>query len=375
MSCVAVSDNYLALSKGLHIDCYDNSVHTFFNVPSKPGAEDNDYIADIAISSDDKYLASITSSSKQLTICSLPLTGKVKTFIFPRSASKIRFTSNNSQILVADKSGDVLLYDVSSEESGEKLLGHFSLLLDVLQSKDERHIITCDRDEKIRVSRFPNTYNIETYCLGHKEFVNHIEFLPHNEKYLTSSSGDGTVKCWNYVNGTLAHSINASLDVDDSRLKEDFTKTMDDEGVEIATLPIVHYTVTLLSEQCSLLAVAIHSYKKLLIYSLQTDNDQFNHKREEDLVMDKFPTAITFHKHSLLLYDDVETTVTVMKMVKNDNKISFVLDKKIKMFDDKSINFEAKSSIETIKILYKRKFDNVQEYHERKRQRLEKTLQ
>lgn len=33
------------------------------------------------------------------------------------------------------------------------------------------HVITCDRDEKIRVSRYPNAYNIETFCLGHTEWV------------------------------------------------------------------------------------------------------------------------------------------------------------------------------------------------------------
>lgn len=36
-------------------------------------------------------------------------------------------------------------------------------------SKDDGHIVTADRDEKIRASRFPNAYNIETFFLGHEE--------------------------------------------------------------------------------------------------------------------------------------------------------------------------------------------------------------
>ncbi len=51
------------------------------------------------------------------------------------------------------------------------LLGHLSMLLDVLVTDCSRFVVTCDRDEKIRVSRYPNAYNIHTYCLGHTEFV------------------------------------------------------------------------------------------------------------------------------------------------------------------------------------------------------------
>lgn len=372
MNCIAVSDNCLAISKGLHIDCYNSSQHNFFNVPGKNGSQENDHIADIVISSDGKNLALITSVSKQLIICSLPGFETTINLNLPRSASKIRFTVDNSQILVADKSGDVLIYDVSNESSGTKLLGHLSLLLDVLQTNDGKYILSSDRDEKIRVSCYPKTYNIETYCLGHKEFVSHIEILPHNEKYLTSASGDGTIKCWDYVKGTLCHTINASLDVKDDALKENFTKIMDEEGVEVTTLPIVHYTVTALNEDTSVLAVAVHSYNKLLIYTIETRNMQFNHKKQEDIMLERFPSAVKFHKKSLFVYDDADKTVSVFKVVCAESKLTFEFDKKITMFDHVNVNFEPKPSIDAIKVLYKRKFDNVQEYQERKKQRLEK---
>lgn len=38
-------------------------------------------------------------------------------------------------------------------------------------SLDDRYIITADRDEKIRVSHLRCPYNIQSFCLGHEEWV------------------------------------------------------------------------------------------------------------------------------------------------------------------------------------------------------------
>lgn len=82
----------------------------------------------------------------------------------------------------------------SGEEAKQPLLGHLSMLLDLKLTPDRRHVLTCDRDEKIRVSNFPNAYNIHGYCLGHTEFVSSLALVPGCNNRVLSSSGDGTIK-------------------------------------------------------------------------------------------------------------------------------------------------------------------------------------
>lgn len=372
MTALAVSDNGVVVVRNLYIDHYDHSNHNVIELPRTAIPQESDAISDVTLSSDGQFLAAVTSVSKQLLVYEFPLSEKCKTFFLPRSASKIRFTADNQQVLVADKSGDVLIYNVKTENTGTKLLGHLSLLLDVLQTPDNKFIITSDRDEKIRVSCYPNTYNIQSYCLGHKEFVKNIEILPHNEKYLSSTSGDGHIKIWDYVEGKLCYSIDTSLDVTDDQLKEEFSKTMDTEGVETATLPIAHYTIAKIDENSSFLIVVVHNFKKLLIYKLETVNNKFSHKLFDTLTLERCPSAIKFHNTSLFLYDNVDSEVTIFNIAKDKG---VELCKKVKMFVNVNSPDLDKESSDSIKVLYKRRFDNVQEYQERKRQRLEKAKQ
>lgn len=373
MSLLVATDKCIAIAKELHVDFYDYSTHKIIDIPITPKQTEKDYISDIAVSNDSSYLAIVTATSKQLIVYDLLRIEHQQTFIIPRSASRIRFTVDNTQILVADKSGDVLIFDIKKENSGTKLLGHLSLLLDVLQTNDTKHVISCDRDEKIRISCYPNTYNIQTYCLGHKEFVNHIEFLPHNEKYLTSTSGDGTIKIWDYTEGKLLHTIDTSLNVNDDQLRQNFINIMDEGGIEVNTLPIVHYTTSKINDNLSILAATVHTCNAVLIYTVNNIDNQFSYKLEK-LKLQRFPSAIRLYNNTLFVYDDSDCNVSVYKLVENNGKISIDETTKIKMFENKSIDSESEESqLESIKVLYKRKFDNVQEYQERKKQRLEKS--
>lgn len=59
---------------------------------------------------------------------------------------------------------------LSSHENaslGTLILGHASSLVSMRLTLDEKYILTSDRDEHIRISRYPRGYDIEQYCLGH----------------------------------------------------------------------------------------------------------------------------------------------------------------------------------------------------------------
>lgn len=87
------------------------------------------------------------------------------------------------------------------------LLGHVSMLTALClarDSKDRQYILTGDRDEHVRVSRYmPQAHVIHGYCLGHKEFVGDIAIPSSRRDLLVSAGGDEEVYVWDWYNGKL----------------------------------------------------------------------------------------------------------------------------------------------------------------------------
>ncbi|CAF3679410.1 unnamed protein product [Rotaria socialis] len=112
------------------------------------------------------------------------------------------FDVTNEILLIADKSGDVYKTDLLTDTSvvltaDDCIMGHLSMLLDIAfitTDKNQQFILTTDRDEKIRLTHYPNAYNIEGFCLGHSEFVSHVKLIDQN--HILSASGDGTLRLW-----------------------------------------------------------------------------------------------------------------------------------------------------------------------------------
>jgi WD40 repeat protein len=90
-------------------------------------------------------------------------------------------------------------------------------------SPDYKKIITADRDEKIRICKFPNAYDIICFCLGHRRFsfwkyllmfdsyATCLAILPSFPNFLVSAGTDGTIRVWDVNQGQNVFTFTLSV--------------------------------------------------------------------------------------------------------------------------------------------------------------------
>ncbi|KAF5619670.1 tRNA (guanine-N(7)-)-methyltransferase subunit trm82 [Fusarium sp. NRRL 52700] len=90
------------------------------------------------------------------------------------------------------------------------LLGHVSMLtaLVIGESEGRRYILTADRDEHIRVSRYlPQSHVIEGFCFGHTEFISSMVIPASRGDVLVSGGGDEDLFVWDWKSNKLLSKI------------------------------------------------------------------------------------------------------------------------------------------------------------------------
>ncbi|KAJ3006514.1 WD repeat-containing protein 4 [Thoreauomyces humboldtii] len=164
-------------------------------------------ILSFAFSAETGRLA-VTAENKQVTCWDVSTWERVSNRIAIKRANCVSFAKNGSKLLIGDKFGDV--YSITPDDEAAKealILGHVSMLTAMTMSKGGDYVLTADRDEKVRVSRYPLAFDIIQFCLGHKEFISalHIpSFAPH---LLISGGGDPFLLSWDYHAGKILQTI------------------------------------------------------------------------------------------------------------------------------------------------------------------------
>ncbi|KNB45878.1 tRNA (guanine-n -)-methyltransferase subunit [Blastocystis sp. subtype 4] len=100
-------------------------------------------------------------------------------------------------VIVGDKVGDIVAFDLPTLSKKTFLVGHCATVITDLTFVGD-YLASSDRDEKIFVCKFPQTFNIQSICVGHKQFVSCICSVG---THLLSGSADGTIRIWEVESG------------------------------------------------------------------------------------------------------------------------------------------------------------------------------
>lgn len=211
--------------------------------------------------------------------------------------------------------------------------------------------MTTDRDEKIKVTNYPATHDIEAFCVGHTEFVSSAAFID-NERLLLSASGDKTLRLWNFTNGKQLQLINVEFVPNTIIASKTSEKGEGVLAISSDDKAIYVYRYFVDSDEFKINLLGQKTFSVDFDFALQDETFFIKHIHEIDGVKRLLLDKVTFTGFSVkfeLLYD-------LTSVLQASLDPSFII---IKPFDTS--------------LLFKKMFNNVESYLDRKRARLEKT--
>lgn len=311
------------------------------------------------------------TDDKELTVWSTdPSWKKLWTRTVVKRCMAVTFDSSETALYVADKAGDVYRFEIGDENKEHTLiLGHVSMLLDVVVSPDDNLIMTAERDEKIRVSRLPNAYNIHTFCMGHTEFISRLAML--GTDHLISCAGDSTMIMWDYREGKEL----CRTSFEWARPSTEEQRGQKNEA-----------TVTCIScsKEHNLVAVTVLDHSTVPIYHIKTEKDGRRTFQEVTRIKCKHPPwSVTFDPSGrlLVLVPDPEAPLLVFMVETNDDGILQVSKDLSTEGSAALLSQQVQQDWEFLKCscdvqsvfkgLHKVPFDNMSDYLQRKQERME----
>lgn len=243
-------------------------------------------IRNVLLSSDEKQLYACTDSDKSVLIFDIDLSSTDnclslnKRQLFPKRPNSITITPDNQSIIMADKFGDV--YDMSITDKTtielndlKPILGHVSMLTSVLAVEDpetkKKFVITSDRDEHIKISHYPQTFIVDKWLFGHKEFLSFLNVpkWTSQQNILISAGGDHSIFIWDWKTGKLLSTFDYTKTIEpyltDKHLAPSKFQNENNDSIEftvsnVATLESLPYT-----------AFFVEATKLLIILKIDTN--------------------------------------------------------------------------------------------------------
>ncbi|CEG44517.1 WD repeat protein WDR4 [Plasmopara halstedii] len=229
----------------------------------------------------------------------------------PRSAtcmtiSSLKLPSGDTKyvVIIGQKTGDVVAVPFPDMDRDLKtLLGHTtSMVTHMAVNHDSTLLLTADRDEKIRISRFPNTSIIESYCLGHVASLTKIACSTLTPELVVSSSMDNTIKLWKIKTGELIASkvLLPGLEVS--------VKPLDDAGHRAAK-SLINVSLTI-CPKTNIVAVLVDS-QLVLFFEIVIANGAYTLR--ELVILDEGVQSLVVNEPCELLFTETEILVVSYK--------------------------------------------------------------
>ncbi|XP_038150067.1 tRNA (guanine-N(7)-)-methyltransferase non-catalytic subunit wdr4 isoform X1 [Cyprinodon tularosa] len=323
----------------------------------------SDKVLSFAVSASGKLMA-LTDDNKRLVLFqSEPLWHCISIRWVTRRCTSMVFSQAEDELLVADKSGDVYSFSVlEPQREGELKMGHLSMLLAVTISIDDQYIITADRDEKIRVSHHRSPYNIQSYCLGHQQFVSALQIPSGHPQWLLSGSGDGTLKLWEFESGRRLQSL-------DLRQLEDTPSTDPVKGLNRAVFCVRS------SPTGRDVAVLCEGVMKVYMFTLdQNGIEKLVPHSKLQLSHHPMDTDFDIEGRLWVLSDSTVAPLQVFSLTQNSWESETGNDNLSRVTDILITEWSTTDSFQRItnrfEYLYKVGFDNVNNYLQKKQQRI-----
>ncbi|KAM6541267.1 hypothetical protein CsatB_005714 [Cannabis sativa] len=143
----------------------------------------------------------------------------ITTVCSEKRVTAVAISNDGLYVCFADKFGVVWIVKLDGLDGenvvikkADPMLSHYCSIITSLEfSPDGKYVVSADRDFKIRVTVFPKkpldgAHEIQSFCLGHTEFVSCLAFVctqEYPQGFLVSGSGDSTVRLWDIPSGSL----------------------------------------------------------------------------------------------------------------------------------------------------------------------------
>ena len=296
-----------------------------------------------------KSLVACTDSNKGIVIFDVNLSSNLdenclsvrKRETFAKRPNAITLSDDQNTLFVADKFGDVYSVDIKAEEpynekvQGERkpLLGQVSMLTDILFKSNnhngKNYIIITDRDEHIEIANYPQTYVIDNWLFGHKEFISSIISPNWKSEWLLSAGGDDCIFLWNWETGKLLSTYDYSNDIkpylNDSHLAEARFQNEDNSVIEYCVAKLASLN------NLSYVAFYVEATKLLFILEVNTNDGSLSLKQILELPANIISLSNDEDDHFVVSLDNHECgNKNFVKLIKfDDSTDSFIVDETV----------------------------------------------